>query len=192
MGEAEADETTEILHEIAKGNRAAVDRLAPAVYRELHGLAQSMLRREVRDHTLQPTALVNEAYLRLIDQDRVEWASRAHFFAIGAKAMRRILIDHARNRKRLKRGGNHVRVIVDTELALSFDRPESFLALDEALVKLRGLDRRQCDVVEMRFFSGMTMSEIAEALNTSKRTVEGDWMLARAWLRRELSDPSVE
>ena len=176
--------------------------LMPVVYDELRGLARAYLHRERSGHTLQPTALVNEAYLRLIDQRRMQWCGRTHFFAIGARMMRRLLVDHARGRGREKRGGDWQKLTLDHELGErivplfgigsgrgELDR-EDFLALHDALEKLAALDERQARVVEMRFFAGLTMAEIAEALEVSKRTAEGDWTHAKAWLKRELGRPS--
>ena len=178
---------TRILSEIADGDRQAVGRLLPLVYEDFRALASRHLARERAGHTLQPTALVHEAFLKLVDQSRVNWQGRTHFFAVGAQAMRRILVEHARSRKRLKRGGEAHRVLLDEGVALVEGNPADVLALDEALVKLATLDERQARVVEYRFFGGLTMEEIAEVLDVSKRTVEGEWRVARAWLHRELS-----
>lgn len=179
---------TKLLATLKDGDReAAAAKLMPLVYDEFRALAARHLRRERKDHTLQPTALVHEAYLRLIDQTRVNWQGRTHFFAVGAQAIRRILVDHARQRKRQKRGGGAGRVRLDEDLALAPQREEELLALDEALKKLAQLDPRQAQVVEMRFFGGLSVAEVASVLGVSKRTVEGDWTMARAWLFRELS-----
>ena len=182
---------TEILTELEGG--AAPERaeeLMDAVYDELRGLARGYLRRERSGHTLQPTALVHEAYLRLADQDRLSWRGRTHFFAVGARMMRRLLVDHARRRGRVKRGGQWRRVTLDHAvtplLGRALDRDE-LLALDQALEKLAGLDARQARIVELRFFAGLEVAEVAEILKVSKRTVEGHWTHARAWLRRELA-----
>jgi len=162
----------------------------PLVYDELRRLARAFMARENRDHTLQPTALVHEAYLRLVDQSRVNWQGRTHFRAVGARVMRRILIDHARRREGLKRGGGQQRVTLGDSLLQppdpDVDLPE-LLSLNDALDKLARLDERQARVIELRFFGGLTMSEIAEALGVSERTVGDDWKHGRAWLRRELS-----
>jgi len=183
-----ATEITQLLIGLKDGDRAAAAaKLMPLVYEEFRALAARHLRHERADHTLQPTALVHEAYLRLIDQTRVDWQGRTHFFAVGAQAIRRILVDHARQRKRQKRGGGAGRVALDESVALAPQREEEILALDEALEKLGKLDHRQAEVVEMRFFAGMSVAEVAEVLGVSKRTVEGDWTMARAWLMRELS-----
>jgi RNA polymerase sigma-70 factor (ECF subfamily) len=181
-------EITKLLITLKDGDRAsAAAKLMPLVYDEFRALAARHLRRERADHTLQPTALVHEAYLRLIDQTRVDWQGRTHFFAIGAQAIRRILVDHARQRKRQKRGGGAGKVALDESVALAPQRAEEILALDEALGKLGQLDSRQAQVVEMRFFAGMSVDEVAGVLGVSKRTIEGDWTMARAWLMRELS-----
>jgi RNA polymerase sigma factor (TIGR02999 family) len=183
-----ATEITKLLVRMKDGDRAAAAaKLMPLVYDEFRALAARHLRRERANHTLQPTALVHEAYLKLIDQTRVDWQGRTHFFAVGAQAIRRILVDHARQKKRQKRGGGAGRVALDESVALAPQREEEILALDEALERLTKLDKRQAQVVEMRFFAGMSVEEVAEVLGVSKRTVEGDWTMARAWLMRELS-----
>lgn len=172
--------------EIARG----AEELLPEVYAELRRLAGSYLRRERPDHTLQPTALVHEAYERLADQREKRWEGRSHFFAVGALAMRRVLVDHARSHGRQKRGGNWERVTADQAVPLLSDAPlsmEDVLALDRALNKLAQLDPRQAKVVELRYFGGLGAAETADVLGVSKRTVEGDWTHARAWLKRELS-----
>jgi RNA polymerase sigma factor (TIGR02999 family) len=183
-----ASQITQLLAGLKDGDRsAAAEKLMPLVYDEFRALAARHLRHERKNHTLQPTALVHEAYLRLIDQTRVDWQGRTHFFAVGAQAIRRILVDHARQRKRQKRGGGAARVALDEAVALAPEREEEILALDEAMEKLAKLDARQARVVEMRFFAGMNVAEVAQELGVSKRTVEGDWTMARAWLMRELS-----
>jgi RNA polymerase sigma factor (TIGR02999 family) len=165
-----------------------------AVYDELRRLARGYLRRERSGHTLEPTALVHEAYLRLIDQTRVDWRGRTHFFAVGAQMMRRLLVDHARRHDRKKRGGDFRQVTLAADaaplLGRSLDRAD-LLALDDAMEKLSALDSRQARIVELRFFAGLRVDEVAEALGVSKRTVEADWTHARAWLRRELSAADV-
>ena len=179
-------QTTRILSRIDEGDAGAAEELVPYLYDELRGLAAAFLRRENPAHTLQPTALVHEAFLRLVDQTRVQWKGRTHFLAIAARTMRRILVDHARGRLREKRGGDRVRVTLQAELALSPDRDEDVLALHEALEKLHQLDERQARIVELRFFGGLNVAEVAEVLGVSKRTVENDWTMVRAWLKREL------
>ncbi len=170
--------------------QATAEQLLPLVYDELRRLARGYMARENRDHTLQPTALVHEAYLRRVDQSRVTWQGRSHFRAVGARMMRRILIDHARSRGGQKRGGGLQRVTLGDSLLRppdpDVDLPE-LLALNEALDRLAGLDERQAQVVELRFFGGLTNVEIAEALGVSDRTVLNDWKHGRAWLKRELS-----
>jgi RNA polymerase sigma factor (TIGR02999 family) len=159
----------------------------PLVYDQLRALAGSMLQAERPGATLQATALVNEAYLKLVDQTRVDWKGKSHFFAVGATVMRRILVDHARSKLRQKRGGGWNRVELDAA-GLKIERDEDVLAVDEALTKLQTLDPIQAKIVEMRFFAGMSVAEVAEVLNVSKRKVEYEWEMIRAWLRRELSD----
>jgi RNA polymerase sigma factor (TIGR02999 family) len=139
-------------------------------------------------HTLQPTALVHEAFLKLIDQSRVDWRDRSHFFAIGAQAMRRILVNHAKSRGRVKRGGGKQKLPLDEALTVSLEDDDEILAVDEALEKLAALDERQAKIVELRFFGGLNVDEVAAVLGVSKRTVEREWAACRAWLRRELSD----
>jgi RNA polymerase sigma-70 factor (ECF subfamily) len=179
-------EVTELLAAWSAGDRAALERLVPAVERELHLLASRYLRRERHGHTLQTTALVNEAYLRLVDQRQVRWQSRAHFFGIAAKMMRRILIDHARRIAYAKRGGAATRLPLDEACVVSSERASELVALDDALVALARLDERKCRVVELRYFGGLSVEETAEALGVSADTVGRDWRAARAFLRREL------
>jgi RNA polymerase sigma factor (TIGR02999 family) len=171
------------------GGRSA-EELMGLVYDDLRRIAGGMMARERPGHTLQATALVNEAYLRMVDQSRVDWRGRTHFRAVGARVMRRILVDHARRHRSLKRGGEHQRVTLADSLlhpsSPELDLPE-VLSLHDALVRLAEMDERQARVVELRVFGGLTASEVAEALGVSKRTVEGDWMHGRAWLRRELA-----
>jgi RNA polymerase sigma factor (TIGR02999 family) len=181
-------DVTQLLLAWNGGDRAALDRLIPLVYEELRRTAKRYMRRERAGHTLQTTALVNEVYLRLIDADSVRWQDRAHFFAIAAQLMRRILVDFARRRQQLKRGGDMHQVSLDEALAVVQDRGIDLVALDDALNALASLDQRQCQVVEMRFFGGLTEDEIAEVLNVSPRTVRNDWSMAKAWLLRELSN----
>ena len=180
------EDVTQVLEQLKGGDRHAADKLLPMVYDEFRALARHYLAQERANHTLQPTALVHEAYMKLVDQTRVDWQGKSHFFAVAAQAMRRILVDHARSRQREKRGGGRARVILDEAVALSPQKDEDVLALDEALERLAKLDPRQAKVVELRFFGGLNVEEVAEALGVSKRTVEGDWTFARAWLSREL------
>jgi RNA polymerase sigma-70 factor (ECF subfamily) len=161
--------------------------LTPLVYRELHRLAQVYMRGERVGHALQTTALVNEAYLRLIERECQSWQNRAHFYAAAAKLMRHILVDFARSRDRVKRGGGMEQVSLDEAVTMTEDNASEFLTLDEALTTLSKLDERQSQVVELRFFGGLTESEIAEVLKVSERTVQSDWRQARSWLLGELS-----
>jgi RNA polymerase sigma-70 factor, ECF subfamily len=183
-------EVTRLLIAWNEGDEAAVERLMPLVYAELRRIAERQFRRERAGHTLQPTAVVHEAYFRLIDQTRVTWKNRGHFFAIAAQAMRRILIDHARAREADKRGGNETVVSLDVGIA----SPEpvddvDLLALDEALVRLKTLDDAQAKIVELRFFGGLSIEETAEAMETSPSSVKREFRSARAWLFRELGRP---
>jgi RNA polymerase sigma factor (TIGR02999 family) len=184
-------EVTQILHEWSDGDKDAPARLMPLVYNELRRQARNYLARERGSHTLQPTALVHEAYLRLVDQTRISWQNRAHFFGIAANMMRRVLVDHARSHASEKRGGAAVRLsIEDIQIPLE-QRASDLVALDEALEKLVKFDERKAKIVEMRFFGGLTDEEIAEVLNVSSRTVLRDWKTARLWLYRELSETPV-
>jgi RNA polymerase sigma factor (TIGR02999 family) len=185
---AHANDTTEILAALCRGEDKDVHRLAEMVYDELRQLAASYLSRENPGHLLQPTALVHEAFLRLARQEDVSWQGRSHFLAIGAQAMRRILVDQARARLSKKRGGGGRRVSLNENMVISTDRMDDVLALDESIQKLESLDPVDARIVELRFFAGMNMDEIAEAVGKPKRTVERKWTAIRAWLRRELSE----
>ncbi len=173
-----------------RADRASAEDLLPLVYDELRQLARRYLNRERPGHTLQPTALVHEAYIKLVDQSRVDWQGRTHFFAVGAKVMRNLLIDHARAKGRMKRGGGRHKVTLAEGLT-PFSNGEldvdQLLAVNECLDRLAELDPRQAKVVELRFFGGLTVPEVALILGVSQRTIEGDWTHARAWLKRELS-----
>jgi RNA polymerase sigma factor (TIGR02999 family) len=176
------------LRQWSGGNAEALDELMPIVYAELHRQAASYLRRERVGHTLQPTALINEVYLKLIDQKNVNWQNRAHFFGIAAQAMRRILVDHAKSRHRAKRGGNAENLPIEAaEFAISRTNSVDLVALDEALSRLAELDERQARIVELRFFSGMSVEETAEIMGISAATVKNDWRSAKAWLFSELA-----
>ncbi|MCG3120688.1 MAG: hypothetical protein ALAOOOJD_03507 [bacterium] len=188
MKQAHANEITQLLLDLSGGNHAAVDLLVPLVYEELRGLAHRQLRDERSSHTLNTTALVHEAYLKLVDQQRVEWQNRAHFFAIAAQAMRRILINYAKSRSAEKRGGGQPLATFDERAVIREARAEELVALDEALVELTKLNMRQSQVVEYQFFGGLTHEEIAEVLAVSVPTVRRDWRLARAWLSRQLKN----
>jgi len=179
---------TEILLAWGDGDESALERLMPIVYAELRRLAHRYMNREREGHTLQTTALVNEAFLKLIDSSRVRWQNRAHFFAVSAQLMRRILVDFARSRHYQKRGGAAQRVSLDGALLVSVARSGDLIALDDALTALAAIDKRKSEVVELRFFGGLSVEETAEALKVSPDTVMRDWRLAKAWLLRELSN----
>ena len=187
MTQTSREEVTGLLQAWSDGDQAALDKLMPLVYAELHYLAKRYMGREHAGRILQTSALVNEAYLRLVDAHGVRWQNRAHFFAVSAQIMRRILVDFARSRQNLKRGGGALQVTLDEGLVVSPESSADLLALDEALEKLAILNPRQSRVVELRYFGGLNEEEAAEALNVSSRTVRHDWSLARAWLYRELS-----
>jgi RNA polymerase sigma factor (TIGR02999 family) len=178
---------TLLLQAWGRGDQAAFDELVPLVHEELRRLARRHMGHERPGHTLQPTALVNEAYLRLIDVNRVQWQNRAHFFAMAARVMRRILVDSARARRYQKRGGGAPKVSFDEALLVSSEPGRDLVALDDALEALAAMDPRKGQVVEMRFFGGLTVAETAEALHVSVDTVMRDWGLAKVWLFRELS-----
>lgn len=180
-------DVTRILADLSDEDRSAMSRLLPLVYADLRRMADGLFRRERADHTLQPTALVHEAYLRLMNGSNAQWQNREHFFRAAAVVMRHILVNHARDRRRLKRGGAAGREPLDETVAAFEDRAVDLVALDEALQRLAALDARQASIVELRFFAGLTMPDVADLLNVSLRTVENDWALARAWLLREVS-----
>ena len=189
MNHPKSDEPkiTEMLREWSDGKQEALDNLLPLVYDELHRQASRYLRRERQGHTLQTTALINEAYLKLIDQRNVNWESRTHFFAIAAQAMRRILVDYARTTHRKKRGGSDIKLPLEEALLVEAEGTSvDLIALDEALKKLEERDEQQARVVELRYFSGLSLEETAEALHISRATVASDWSMAKAWLYREL------
>jgi len=170
------------------GNREAFDELLPLVYDELHRQAHRMLRRERQNHTLQTTALIHEAYLKLVEQARVSWQNREHFFAISANVMRRILVNYANARQRKKRGGSAENLDLDESLSIVVKKTDvDLLGLDEALTRLGKMDKQQEQIVELRYFSGLTIEETAEALGVSPATIKRDWKLTKAWLHRELS-----
>ncbi len=177
---------TELLHSVRAGQVGAEGRLASAIYDELHRLAASYMRRERPDHTLQPTALVNEAFMRLMDQERTDWADRAHFFGVAAQMMRRILVDHARRTNAAKRGAGNV-ITLDDSVADPSTASLDLLRVNDALDSLAAIDPRQARIVEMRFFVGLSIDETAEILGISAATVSREWTLARAWLHSDLS-----
>jgi RNA polymerase sigma factor (TIGR02999 family) len=186
LADDSSDEVTELLAAWSNGDREALDKLLPLVERELHQLAHRYISREKPGHTLQTTALVNEAYLRLVDQRRARWENRAHFIAIAAQMMRRILVNHARDRAASKRGGGSRKVSLDEIAVLSDERAEEMLALDEAMNSLAKLDERKSRVVELRYFGGLSVEETAQVLGIHPDTVTRDWGRAKAFLRREL------
>ena len=184
------DKTNEITEQLiawSNGDAAALDKLIPAVYQELRRMADQYLRREDLSHSLQPTALVHEAYLRLIDQTKVEWQNRAHFFGVAAQMMRRILIDHAKTKHRLKRGGTAIKVSLDENVNISQERAAELIALDDALQELAQMDERKSRIVELRYFGGLSVDETAQVLGISDKTVMRDWNLAKAWLYQQLT-----
>ncbi|HUF25834.1 MAG TPA: ECF-type sigma factor [Gemmatimonadaceae bacterium] len=180
-------EVTRLLDELTHGGRDALDRLFPLVYDELRRVAHHRLRNEREAHSLDTTALVHDAYVKLAGLDRMRWQNRAQFFAVAAQAMRRILVDHAMHRKAQKRGGEMQHVSLDESVIMTEERGEQLLALDEALHRLEAIDERHSRVVECRFFAGMSVEETAEVLGISPATVKRDWTMARAWLSRELA-----
>ncbi|HKF54849.1 MAG TPA: sigma-70 family RNA polymerase sigma factor [Blastocatellia bacterium] len=186
---ASTAQVTENLALWRNGDPEALNRLMPLVYNELRRLASSFLRREYRYQTLQTTALVHEAYLRLVDQTHTDWKDRAHFFGIAAQLMRRILVDHARIHQAGKRGGGARAVSLDENMALVVERDVDLLALDQALDRLAAMDPRQTKIVEMRYFAGLSIEETAEALGISHATVEREWHVAKAWLYNQISGP---
>ncbi len=185
-----SQDVTRLLQDWSKGDQAALANLMPLVYNELRHLASRYLRRERAGHTLQTTALVHEAYLRLIDQNQVTWQNRAHFFGVAAQMMRRILVDHAREQHAEKRGGGAPRLSLDEAIGLAGERGVNLIALDDALSALAAIDPQQSRIVELRFFGGLTVEETAEVLGVSPATVKREWSMAKAWLYREISKRS--
>jgi len=179
-------DVTQILHRACDGSDSAAAELMSAVYDELRALAEHYLQRERPDHTLQATALVHEAFLRLVDQTQAQFRDRSHFFAVAARAIRRILVDHARTRHRVKRGGQAKRLTIHDGLVAEAPRELDLVDLDDSLGRLAELNERQARIVELRFFGGLTLEETADVLGVSARTVDVDWSMARWWLRREL------
>lgn len=185
-------DVTQLLVDWSNGDQAALEKLMPLVYDELHRMAKRHIGRERPGHTLQTTALVNEAYLRLVDQRSVRWQNRAHFFAIAARLMRRILVDHARAHHYLKRSGAVIKVSLGKAIDVSRERAAELVSLDDALTALAELDPRKCQVVELRFFGGMSVEETAEVLGVAPVTVMRDWSTAKAWLHRMMSKTLTE
>ena len=187
----DSGEVTRLLGEIGRGQKEAVNQLLPLVYDELHRLARSYFRRERGEHTLQPTALVHEAYLRLVDQ-RTPMESRGHFLAVAATQMRRILLDHARKHDAARRGGGGPRVLLEDAMAIDSQRPLDMIALDRALVRLAALDANQAHMVELRFFGGLSVEETAEVMKISTATVKRSWSSARAFLHLQITGGSLD
>ena len=183
---ASFESVTELLADMRRGRRDALDKLLPIVHNELRRIAAWHLRRERPGHTLQPTALVNEAYLRLVDQRDIDWQSKAHFLGVAARLMRMILVDHARKRRAGKRAGELARVPLEDALLVAYERDVDLMALEEALDRLAAMDPRLSQIVELRYFGGLTTKETAEVLDLSAATIEREWATARGWLRREL------
>ena len=181
------EEVSQLLLAWSEGDEQALEKLTPLVYRELHKLAARYMRRESPGHTLQTSALVNEAYLKLVDQKRVRWQNRAHFFGVASQLMRRILVDHARTHARVKRGGDASIVPLDEVAIISQERAAELLALDEALTALAEFDPNKSHIVEMKFFGGLSNEEAAAVLGVSTRTIEREWRKAKAWLYRAVS-----
>jgi RNA polymerase sigma-70 factor, ECF subfamily len=188
MQPPEPGEVTRLLKDWSGGDAQALDRLMPIVYTELRAVAARYFRRERQEHTLQPTALVNEAYLRLIDQKQVQWQNRAHFIGVAAQMMRRILVDHAKGHNRAKRGGGARKVSLDEAAALTEERADDLVELDRALTALAAFDERKSRIVEMKYFGGLSVGETAEVLNVSEVTVARDWKLAKAWLYTHIEE----
>jgi len=184
------NDITALLVDWSNGDQLALEKLLPLVERELHRLAHSYMRREDPNHTLQTTALINETYLRLVDQKKVQWQNRAHFFGIAAQIMRRILLNYARDQNRLKRGGRAIHVSLSEATVMPAEKDRELISLNDALIRLEGIDERKARVVELRYFGGLSVEEVAEVLNLSPITVMRDWKFAKAWLAREMQDGS--
>ena len=180
-------EITQLLFNWSQGDKAALDQLVPLVYPELRRLAKRHMAREDPAHTLQTSALINEAYLKLVDQKSVQWQSRAHFFAVAAQVMRHILVDHARTRNYAKRGGGALKLPLDEAAALTEQRAAQLIALDDALSDLSALDGRKSQIIELRFFGGLSLEETAEVIKISPSTVQREWRAAKAWLHHAMS-----
>jgi RNA polymerase sigma factor (TIGR02999 family) len=182
------EEITQLLMNWSQGDKAALDQLVPLVYPELRRLAKRQMNRENPAHTLQTSALINEAYLKLVDQQNVQWQNRAHFFAVAAQVMRHILVDHARTRNYAKRGGGASKLPLDEASALTERRAAELIALDDALRDLATLDERRSQIIELRFFGGLTLEETAEVMHISPSTVQREWRAARAWLHHTIEN----
>lgn len=188
MANIQSPQITQLLVEWGGGNQSALENLIPLVYDELHRIAKRYMRQQSAGHTFQTTELIHEAYLKLAKQDDQNWQNRAHFFGVAAQAMRHILVDYARSKQSQKRGGWQEKVTLDEKAAISIQRSEEMLSLDEALNRLAELDERKSRVVELKYFGGLTNEEVAEVLKVSPETVKRDWKFSRTWLLRELSN----
>ena len=186
MSEHPTDNLTSLLHQVSQGDRGAVDLLLPVIYDELRKLAANYLRRERPDHTLQPTALVHEAYLRLIDQSRVNWQNRAHFFGVAAQIMRRLLVDHARKHNAEKRGPDFQKLSLDENIDRAVERSAELIALDDALKTLATFDAQKARMVELRYFGGLSIEETADVMGVTPTTIKRHWRFAKAWLHGEM------
>jgi len=187
MSEAGTEDVTQLLIELSKGDRVTVDLLLPLIYDELRQLAMNYLRRERPDHTLQATALVHEAYLRLIDQTRVNWQNRAHFFGIAAQIMRRLLVDYARRHNAEKRGADFQKLTLDENIEYAVERSDEIVALDRALEALAAIDEQKARIVELRYFGGLTVEETAEVMGVTPITIKRHWRMAKAWLYGQMN-----
>lgn len=181
-----SSETTHVLSAVVEGDRSQIDRLMELTYEDMRRLATSYLADDTKSNTLQPTAVVHEAFMKMVSQDDVDWKGRSHFFAVGATAMRQVLVDHARGKLAHKRGGGRTKISLDERLAVSSEKDEDVLALDEALTRLAEINGQRAQIVEMRFFAGMTLDEIALVLDISNSTVKRQWAATSSWLRSEL------
>ena len=188
MSTSQPKEVTQLLIQLTEGNRTVLDELLPLIYSELRSLAANYLRRERSGHTLQPTALVHKAYMRMVDQTRVQWQNRAHFFGVAAQMMRRILVDHARANAAEKRGGDAQKFSLDENIDVSGERAAELVSLDEALRRLAEIDPQKSRVVELRFFGGLSVEETAEVLGVSAPTVKRHWRMAKAWLYGQMQN----
>ena len=188
----EQHQVTQLLSDWRGGDRGALEKLIPLVQPELHRLASHYMRREREGHTLQTTALINEAYLRLVDKSHPQWSDSTHFFAVAGQVMRRVMVDHARRRHAVKRGAGPVQVTLDEAALVAGSRTAELLALDEALEELAKLDPRMCQIVEMRYFGGLTIAEVAQVLDVHPNTVKADWNAAKAWLYAALTEDAAD
>jgi RNA polymerase sigma factor (TIGR02999 family) len=190
--ESGTENITRLLLDLTNGNAAAVDELLPLIYGELRSLAANYLRRERPDHTLQPTALVHEAYLRLVDQTQVNWQNRAHFFGVAAQMMRRILVDHARAHKASKRGSEYQKIPLDEQIDKLEERSTELIALDDALTELAAVDELKSRIIELRYFGGLTVEETAQVLGLTPVTINRHWRMAKAWLFGKMQTDAAE